>query len=507
MPTLALPLLQPLKQRQAGVLLHISSLANGHAIGNFGAGAHRFMDFLEAAGLSVWQVCPLGPTGYGDSPYQSFSSFALNPYYIDLEALVQLSYLEAEDLLPYRSQDPSWVDYGQVYTLFWPLAKKAYAAYRTKPRPYPGFQSFESFCKAEHSWLDPYARFMALKDRNGGKSLSTWHAAHPYAEARLDKVLEAESQFYEFLQYLAFAQWAQLRAYAKAKHITLIGDLPIFVAEDSADVWAQPELFMLDKDWQPSLQAGVPPDYFSPAGQLWGNPLYNWEALKQTQYQFWIQRLAMGQRLFDCLRLDHFRGFEAFWAVPAGSPNATSGSWQAGPGLDLFQALAQHFQGKLSLIAENLGLITEPVEDLLAATGLPGMAVLQFGFGSVKDDANRLHNLSQNQVVYTGTHDNDTAWGWYRTAPPGTQKDLRDYLRVDGSAVPWDLIRAAYASVCQLAIFPLQDALSLGSEARFNTPAQPYGNWSWRYTDSQLHALWKESAGYLHYLGSLYGRL
>ncbi len=507
MPTLPLPLFKPLKKRQAGVLLHISSLVNAYAIGNFGAGAYRFMDFLEAAGLSVWQVCPLGATGYGDSPYQSFSSFALNPYFIDLEALVQLSYLATEDLEPYKSKDPSRVNYEQVYTLFWPLAKKAYAAYRNQARTYPGFQSFESFCEAERSWLDPYARFMALKDRNAGKSLSTWHKTHPYTEASLDKALGEESEFYQFLQYIAFAQWSQLRAYAKAKNITLIGDLPIFVAEDSADVWAQPELFLLDEDQQPSLQAGVPPDYFSPTGQLWGNPLYNWEILKQTQYSFWIQRLAMGQKCFDCIRLDHFRGFEAFWAVPAGSQDARTGSWQKGPGLGFFQALAEHFEGKLNLIAENLGLITQPVKDLLAATGLPSMAVLQFGFGSAKDDANRLHNLAQNQVIYTGTHDNDTAWGWYHNASPTTQRDFREYLRVDGSAVPWDLLRAAYASVCQLAIFPLQDALSLGSEGRFNTPAQPYGNWSWRCTSAELNTLWKENAGYLHYLGSLYGRI
>lgn len=502
---------EPLKKRQAGVLLHISSLANDYAIGNFGTGAYRFIDFLEASGLSVWQVCPLGPTGYGDSPYQCFSSFALNPYFIDLEALVSLSYLEEKDLLDYKAKDPKQLDYGQVYSLFWKLAHKAYTAYRLKPKTYPGFKPFEDFCEQSAEWLDPYASFMSLKALQKGKPLKDWPKNlknyKTHQESLSAQNLEDSSHFYKFLQYLAFAQWAQLRSYAKAKNISLIGDIPIFVAEDSADLWAHADLFLVDDKLAPTALAGVPPDYFSPTGQLWGNPLYDWKALKKTAYHFWIKRLEMAKSLFDLVRLDHFRGFESFWAIPAGSKDAVRGQWQEGPGRDFFDTIAKHFKGNIRLIAENLGLITEPVKELLRATGLPSMAVLQFAFGSPKDDPNWAHNCTPNQVVYTGTHDNDTAWGWYSKASRAVQQELRDYLSVDGSAVPWDLIRSAYQSVCKLAIFPMQDLMSLGSEARLNTPSRAQNNWTWRYTEAQLKALCKESAGYLHYLGSLYGRI
>jgi 4-alpha-glucanotransferase len=504
------PLFNWLEKRGAGVLLHPSCLPGHQGIGTFNAQVDRFLDFLQAAGMSTWQICPLGPTGYGDSPYQCFSAFAGNPYLIDLGDLASRGLFNAAELSPITQLAPGHVDYGALYRIKWALLQTAFDRYQKNGSPPLDGESFAGFKKRQADWLDDYALFRALKDFHGGKAWTDWPAeSRVFAKAGrspLREKLAAASEAHRFYQYVFFAQWRRVRQEASRRQIAIIGDLPIFVAADSADVWSHPDLFELDQSTgRPMAVAGVPPDYFSADGQLWGNPLYAWQRHASDGYAWWISRLRAAFELYDIARIDHFRGFESYWRVPLPAANARTGAWISGPGIDLFRAI-QRAQPKAKIIAEDLGLMTPGVVRLREETGLPGMAVLQFAFGGGPDNLYLPQNLLKNQVVYPGTHDNDTSLGWYATADENTRDHFRRYLRVSGAEAGWDLIRASYAAVSRLAVIPIQDILSLGSEARLNSPGKPEGNWQWRLSGPQLDRLAGGTARYLRELGELTGR-
>lgn len=501
-----------LDHRAAGVLLHPTCLPGAHGIGTLNGHALQFLDFLKTAGFTYWQTCPLGPTGFGDSPYQCFSSFAGNPYLIDLEPLVAAGLLNSAELEPLRLLPADRVDYGRLWEIKLPLLFTAHAAWADRGRPdLPGYGDFRAFRTAQASWLESYAVFSALKDHFGGKPWWEWPAeardCRAAARSRLPRDLSTRIEGYAFIQHLFFTQWQAIRRHASSRGVRIIGDIPIFTALDSADVWASPNLFQLDPaTLHPTAVAGVPPDYFSADGQLWGNPLYDWPAHARDGYAWWLERLRAAFAFCDVVRIDHFRGFEAYWSVPAGRPNARVGAWIPGPGLDFFRRVRAALPDA-RLIAEDLGLLTPETVAMREATGLPGMAVLQFAFGGGADNAYLPHNQTANSVVYPGTHDNDTTLGWYASADERTRDHVRRYLRVSGREIGWDFIRSAYASVARLAIISLPDLMSLGSEARLNTPGVGQGNWTWRYRAEQLTRLAAQSAPYLRELGELHGRL
>jgi len=498
-----------LQERGAGLLLHPTCLPGPHGIGTFDEHAVAFLDFLKAAGFKHWQICPLGPTGYGDSPYQCFSAFAGNPLLIDLAALARHGLLTGAELAPLTTLPAARTDYGALFLKKWPLLFAAHRRYlEQKPAlPYGRFDEF----KNQHAlWLEPYAYFRALKDHFHGAAWQNWPAAVRRYESALTAPLRRELataiDAHAFTQYLFFGQWTAIRAAAHERGLTIIGDLPIFVAGDSADAWSAPHLFELDpRSFQPLAVAGVPPDYFSADGQLWGNPLYRWADHVANGYDWWLARLRSAFALFDVVRIDHFRGFDSYWRVPWPAENARGGEWVRGPGLDFFRAVHRAFPGA-RILAEDLGEITPSVTALLAATGLPGMAVLQFGFGGDAKNLHLPHNHVPNSVVYPGTHDNDTTVGWYRGVEPHVRDHVNRYLRVNGREVSWDFVRAAYASPARLAVVSLPDLLSLDSSARFNTPAEPAGNWQWRFTREQLASLGGDTTAYLRDLAVLYGR-
>jgi 4-alpha-glucanotransferase len=505
------PLFNWLKDRTAGVLLHPTCFPGEHGIGSFGREARQFIDFLHDAGFAYWQICPLGPTSYGDSPYQCPSAFAGNPHLIDVPSLVAAGLLTREQAEPLRRLSRDRVDYGGVYHYKRPILRAAFDTFRARKNsalPYGDFAEF----KAQHArWLDPFALFIALKENFGGRPWTQWPAecAHfgTAAGSAAAKALALEIESHRFNQYLFFGQWSELRAYAAKRHVAVIGDIPIFAALDSADVWAQPGLFEFDTaNLRPIAVAGCPPDYFSADGQYWGNPLYDWASNAADGYRWWLERLAGTFALCDVVRIDHFRGFESYWRIPAESKTARVGEWVPGPGLAFFKAVRAAFP-EARIIAEDLGTLTPEVITLREQTGLPGMGVLQFAFGGKADNLYLPHNLHANEVLYPGTHDNDTTRGWFQTAPANVQDHVRRYLRISGHEVPWDFIRCAYAAVSRLAIIPLQDLMSLGSEARFNVPGKPAGNWSWRYQPAQLEQLRRDSTKYLRELGEMYGRL
>jgi len=504
------PLFNWLKKRSAGVLLHISSLPSTTGIGNLGSAAYRFIDFLEAAGLSIWQICPLGPTGYGDSPYQCFSAFAGNPYLIDLEPLAESGLIKETELEILRILPREKVEYGTLYENFWPILRMAYNRFKESGSSQLNeYGSLRKFREKHALWIEDFALFMALKSSFGGRAWVEWPPEFRDIRKAREQVLSDEiiemSEAHIFYQYLFFGQLRQLRDYAADKEIQILGDVPIFVALDSADVWANRTLFQLKKDGMPKAVAGVPPDYFSEDGQLWGNPLYDWQTHQKTHFTWWIERIKANIEFYDIIRLDHFRGFESYWSVPADKETARYGKWMPSPGLNFFQAIHEACP-ESKLIAENLGVITKEVQALHEAVGLPGMAVLHFAFGEDATNPYLLHNCSSNTVIYSGTHDNDTTLGWYDELTADTQDHVRRYLSVSGNYISWDLIRAAVQSTANMAIVPLQDLMSLGSEARFNTPGTAQGNWKWRYIDEQLDVLQSESAVYLKELLKLYGR-
>ena len=507
------PLFNWLNLRSAGVLMHPTALPGNQGIGVLDNSVIEFLDSMATAGLSHWQICPLGPTGFGDSPYQCFSASAGNPYLIDLQVLVEAGLLQSADLNSLHSLPTEKIDFGQLYALKWPLLFKAYDAWVATDRTFEPYGKFTQFGEEQADWLEAYTRFMALKDHCGGKPWWEWplpirflQSARKSPDWQLPEV-ERVAGAHAFFQYLFFGQWTQVRQAATTRNIQIIGDAPIFVAADSADVWARPELFQVNRKTGRSLKvAGVPPDYFSADGQLWGNPLYDWAAHEKDGYRWWLDRLRANLSVCDVLRIDHFRAFDTYWSIPAEAPTARTGKWIEGPGLDFFQALKTALPD-CQLIAEDLGDLAPSVVTLREATGLPGMAILQFAFGG---DAKHLylpHNLTANSVVYPGTHDNDTSLGWYRTADDETRDHVNRYLRISGENIGWDLIRATYGSVGTLAIVPLQDFFSLGSEARLNTPGKPDGNWQWRFTAEQQHQFTSESAAYLRELADLTGRL
>jgi 4-alpha-glucanotransferase len=488
--------------RASGILLHPTSLPGRYGIGDLGQAAYNFVDFLYETGQSLWQVLPLGPTGYGDSPYQCFSAFAGNPLLISLDALAEVGWLDESDLAMVPDFPAERVEYGSVIEFKTKLLWRAHENFKVRATE-EAQQDYLEFTNRAASWLEDYATFRAIKEEHAGAGWTQWE---PYLRTREDKALHFFRENHaqqlsgqRFFQYLFFKQWVKLAHYANAKGIHIIGDVPIFVAHDSADVWAHPELFHLDETGQPTKVAGVPPDYFSETGQLWGNPLYRWDVLQQMGYHWWIERLRATLAQVDIVRLDHFRGFEKYWAVPAGETTAVNGQWEEGPGASLFKAFKKALatKGQLPIIAEDLGLITAEVDKLREAFGFPGMRILQFSFDAdPQADEFKPYNYKPNSVVYTGTHDNDTAIGWFNAGVGDSTRTMEEveaerafvlkYLNSDGSEINWDLIRAALASVANTAIIPLQDVLGCGSEARMNVPARESGNWGWRYEAAQL---------------------
>jgi 4-alpha-glucanotransferase len=472
--------------RSAGIILHPTSLPGPYGIGDLGPAAYHWVDALVRAKQKWWQVLPLGPTGYGDSPYQCFSAFAGNPYLVSPEFLLRDSLLQAGDVADAHFP-ADHVDFGPVIQFKHRILQQAWVNFQAGHAPHLRTE-FDAFRGKYAGWLDDYALFMALKEAQRGASWLDWpmelvcRDAGRLASERRD-VADALGRN-QFAQFLFFRQWRALKDYANGRGVRLVGDAPIFVSSDSADVWANPELFHLDERRRPAVVAGVPPDYFSVTGQLWGNPLYNWEALARTGYAWWVARLRAALELVNIVRLDHFRGFEAYWEVPAGHSTAERGRWLPGPRDALFEAL-RHQLGGLPLIAEDLGLITPEVEALRERLGLPGMRVLQFAF-SAPDNRYLPHHYEPKTIVYTGTHDNDTTLGWFASLPEQEGRFLRRYAPLVERDPAWEMIRLAWSSVADYASAPLQDVLSLGTAARMNLPGRAAGNWGWRFMQHQL---------------------
>ena len=489
--------------RTAGVLMPISSLPSRYGIGSMGKEARDFVDFLEEGGQTLWQILPLNPTGFGDSPYASFSTYAGNPYFIDLEYLIEEQLLTRDECEFYHwGSDPHRVDYGVLYASRYTLLKCAYARF-LEDIP----EEYEKFCEEQAFWLEDYAMYMALKDANAGKAWWNWEEdikfRKPEAVAKAKVVMKDAMGFYKMLQYLFYEQWWQLKYYANSHGILIIGDVPIYVSLDSADVWANPKEFQLDKNLAPTDVAGCPPDAFSEDGQLWGNPLYRWSAMKKEGYTWWTNRVRAMSEIYDIVRLDHFRGFESYYAIPYGDKTAKNGKWVKGPGMHFFRHL-ENTLGTLPIIVEDLGLLTDAVKELLRDSGCPGMKVLQFAFDG--DDGDYLpHNHIRHCVVYTGTHDNDTTMGWLNSCSEATLKRVKEYLNLtEEEGYNWGVMRAAWSSVANIAIVPMMDLLGLGSEARLNAPSTTGSNWQWRATEDQINS---HLAKKLYQKMKLYSRL
>lgn len=491
------------KDRGSGILLHISSLPGPYGIGSLGKEARDFVDLLKTAGQKYWQILPVGPTSYGDSPYASFSTFAGNPYFIDLDYLVEDGLLSVEDLEETkRVEDLEKVDYEKLYNERIPLLRKAFSKFNIYD------MDFISFCSENLVWLDDYSLFMSLKKYFAGKSWQDWpnkYRLRDKNELNLFKIENIEEiNFQKFLQYKFFQQWKSLKDYTNAKGIKVIGDLPIYVAEDSSDVWTKPQLFQLKEDLKPKFVGGCPPDGFSDDGQLWGNPVYDWENNEKEDYKFWVSRIKKNLKLYDILRLDHFRGFESYWKIPAEDTNARRGHWELGPGIKLFNKIKAEL-GDISIIAEDLGYMTKEVFEFREATGFPSMKVLQFAFNPDASSDYLPHNMNDNCVVYTGTHDNDTIIGWTKNAREEELDFARKYLNItDEEGFTFGLIRGAMTSVARTAIFQMQDLLFLDNSARMNNPGKLGGNWTWRMTEGSVS---NETIERLRELTRISGRL
>lgn len=508
-PRPELPLFDWPDRRKSGVLLHPTALPGTTGIGTIGTEAYRFVDLLADCGFSLWQTCPLGPTGFGDSPYQCLSAFAGNPYLVDPDELSRLGLLYEDEIEPSRTADGSPVDYGALWHLRPALLHLAAERFATRSAAVEeAYGSRPAFEEEQAHWLEPYALFRALKEHFDHRPWYEWPEEYRSYERALGQERSADIRAavneHKFIQYLFFGQWRALRAYANRKGIDIVGDIPIFVALDGADAWQHPGLFQLDGKLHPKAVAGVPPDYFSETGQLWGNPLYDWPAHKKDGYSWWMNRFRLNFDLFDLVRIDHFRGFAAAYRIPADAEDARSGKWEKGPGLDFFRALRKNFR-EPRVILEDLGIITPDVAALREQTGLPGMAVLHFAFDDPANDY-LPHNLDPRTVLYPGSHDNDTTVGWYAGEDEKVKDYLRRYLRVSGEEIAWDLIRAGYQSVANLFVVPIQDLLGLDSAARFNTPGTAEGNWSWRAENAMMDRLHAESSHYLKELSELYDR-
>ncbi len=503
------------RSRSCGVLLPLTALPSPGGIGCLSHEAYRFVDFLKEAGQSCWQILPLGQTGYGDSPYQSFSTFAGNPYLIDLTEYVRRGYLSSEDLEEHAGTTGE-IDYGRLYVERWALLKKAYV---NSPfcedlrEPWDGErfrgdrEDFERFLR-ETDWLEDYCLYSAVKAQYGGRSWLEWdeeiRLRRPEALQRYREELSDQCRFYAFVQYFFYKQWHALRDYANERGIRIIGDIPIYVALDSADTWSCPELFELDEEGRPSVVAGCPPDAFSAEGQLWGNPIYRWDRHRETGYAWWIARMKQCFELYDMVRIDHFRGFDEYYAIPGDAKHARGGEWRPGPGIELFRVLRERL-GEKAIIAEDLGYLTPSVHALLRETGYPGMKVLQFAFDDAGNNDYLPHNYPENCVVYTGTHDNDTTRGWFEAQNDWVRNNVRDYCGSrDDAWIVDDLIRLALRSNAATAVIPIQDYLELGSEGRINTPSTLGGNWVWRLQSSDCTP---ELAARMRHLAQVYRRI
>lgn len=485
--------------RKCGVLLPVASLPSRYGIGCFSREAYEFVEFLHEAGQTYWQILPLGQTGYGDSPYQSFSTFAGNPYFIDLEKLIDAGYLDREkaDACDF-GKERGYVDYEKIYRKRYPLLRSAYMNSPFCLQPDEKWASeefdtereaFEKFREQNSEWLEDYALFSAVKEKFKGKCFIEWdddiRLRRKKALNSYRRELAEEIRFFEFQQFMFARQWSALKEYAHELGIRIIGDLPIYVAFDSADTWSHPELFELDSKGYPTVVAGVPPDAFSATGQLWGNPLYRWDYHRETGYEWWMRRLKQVFCLYDVVRIDHFRGFDEYWAVPYGDKTAMGGEWRKGPGYELFAVMKKEL-GKQEIIAEDLGYLTKSVVRLVKKTGYPGMKVLQFAFGGDSTNGYLPHNYTHNAVVYTGTHDNDTMRGWFTSASRRERTFARKYVGIRSSqSATWDFIRMAFRSVADTVIIPIQDYLDIGSSGRINTPSTLGDNWTWRLLPGQ----------------------
>lgn len=489
--------------RKSGVLLSITSLPSEYGIGSMGEEAYKFVRQLERSGQKLWQILPLGPTGYGDSPYQSFSVFAGNPYLIDLDILCKEQLLLVEECENEKSMySGDYVDYGRLYESRFELLWKAYTRAKLDAD-----EEYIRFKRMNRDWLDDYALFMAIKEAQGNISLAEWplklRIRDGYAIDNCRSLLKEKIGFHVFMQYVFWKQWFKLKTYANERGIEIIGDIPIYVSYDSVDVWTHPELFELDENMLPVRVAGCPPDAFSEDGQLWGNPVYRWEVHKAQNYAWWIKRMSASLRTYDVVRIDHFRGFDSFYAIPYGQKTARNGVWEDGPGYDLFMHL-ENALGKMNIIAEDLGYITESVIELLEKTGYPGMKVLQFAFDSREESDYMPHKYDKNCVVYTGTHDNDTVLGWYDECERKDQRYAKEYLNVTRKdQIPGAMIRCCFASVADTVIIPMQDYLKMGSKGRMNIPATVGTNWRWRMIEGEYST---ELEKYMKSLTSIYRR-
>lgn len=495
--------------RKSGMLLPVSALPSNYGIGCFSKEAYDFIDMLKEAGQSLWQILPLGPTGYGDSPYQSFSTFAGNPYYIDLERLNEAGLLTREECAAADfGTDEEFIDYEKIYLARFKILRLAY--HRSREAGLLFEDGYVKFTKQEAYWLEDYALYMAVKDSLGGISWDKWpediRLRKPEALEAYRSRLAEEVEFYRWQQYLFAAQWLRLKAYANEQGIEIVGDIPIYVAFDSADAWANPKLFQLDEKNLPTAVAGCPPDAFSVTGQLWGNPLYDWDYHQMTGYEWWIQRIAYCFRLYDIMRIDHFRGFDEYYAIPYGDRTAENGEWRKGPGMKLFEAVRAGL-GSLPIIAEDLGFLTDTVRKLLKDSGYPGMKVLQFAFDSREESDYLPHHYNRNCVVYTGTHDNDTIMGWYDAIAEEDREMALTYLNnrnTPKEEIYWDYIALALRCVADTCIIPVWDYLGLGAEARMNIPSTLGGNWCWRM---KRDAFTRERRKKIYELTRLTGRM
>ena len=490
-------------KRSSGILMHITSLPGSYGIGTFGKEAYEFVDFLQKSGQKNWQILPLGSTGYGDSPYQSFSAFAGNPYFIDLELLLKEGILDEEyyENIDF-GRDEERIDFEKVFRLKMAVLKIAYEVGKDKFK-----EEIGKFKEENKDWLEDYALYMAIKGLFDLKSWQEWpediRLRKAEAISYYGKKLEDEMNYWIFLQYLFLKQWKNLKNYANGKGIQIIGDIPIYVAEDSADAWANSKIFLFDEEKKPIKVAGCPPDFFSPTGQLWGNPLYRWDLLEETGFDWWIKRIEESIKLYDILRIDHFRGFESYWAIPHGEKTAVNGSWAKGPGMKLFNAIEASL-GTLDIIAEDLGFLTRDAIDFRVETSYPGMKVLQFAFDSSHDSDYLPHKHDKNCVVYTGTHDNDTVYGWFEHSPKKEVDFAIKYLKLtEDEGYNWGFIRGAWSSTANLAMAQLQDFLGLGSMGRMNIPSTMGGNWLWRVKKEDLT---DELAAKIYDMTKLYGR-
>ncbi len=491
--------------RESGILLPISSLPSKYGIGCFSKEGFEFIDFLKESGQKNWQILPLGPTGYGDSPYQSFSTFAGNPYYIDLESLVEDGLLTEEECEGADFGDcEAYVDYEKIYFSRFAVLRKAFERFDVNE------PDFGKFVREQSYWLEDYCLYMAIKDSMNGAAWIQWDAPLRDREETalwdIREKLAQEISFYRFQQYMFYEQWNRVHAYAKENDVKIIGDIPIYVAFDSADTWANPQLFQFTEENLPVAVAGCPPDAFSATGQLWGNPLYKWDYHKETSYAWWQKRMAHCLEMYDVVRVDHFRGFDEYYSIPYGDETAEFGHWEKGPGLDLFETLKRNL-GEVSIIAEDLGFLTDSVIQLVKDTGYPGMKILQFAFDSREESDYLPHNYNSNCVVYTGTHDNDTIVGWYESMNEADKDFAIRYMNnahTPKEEIAWDFIRMAQSSVAALCVIPMQDYLGLGKEARINTPSTLGNNWKWRLKKGQIT---DELASDIRKMTKLYGRI